>query len=397
MKKLFLILVSASFYSATAMASPCPKPTGNVARLFEMIADRQISAQNVESFFRSHVIAIDALDEECRTPFWVAVALADQSKVEMLYGLSGNPDLNTPFEGDVLTKKRTTFEFALNHGSLTVIDWLRSKGGVWDSNRWNEMPELMIAVGNRIEVVKALIAKGADVNAKELSSQTSILCHAAERAIDAKVIEVLIKAGARVNDSNTFGVTPFLFASAYNRSIDVMKTLVSAGAHIHAESIDQVDALMLAAQFNSAEMVQYLIQLGLPVNKKSKNGFTAIFSAVTNSDEAVKILIQAGADVNARTNLGNSPLMQAASRSWSDGAVRLLIQAGAEVNATNAVGTTALMMAAAQSRYAESVAQIKTLLSAGANKDARNKENKTAYDYAVMYEGLPEALQLLKP
>src|SRR5438105_15186152 len=71
---------------------------------------------------------------------------------------------------------------------------------------------LMTAARNgRIEAVKALLARGADVHAKESRrGQTALMWAAAEG--NTEVVEALLKAGEDLHERLESGFTPFLFA-----------------------------------------------------------------------------------------------------------------------------------------------------------------------------------------
>src|SRR5688572_33319638 len=59
--------------------------------------------------------------------------------------------------------------------------------------------------------VRALLAKGADVNAAQVDGTTAL--HWATHYDDAEAAALLVKAGANVNAANRFGVPPLVLAS----------------------------------------------------------------------------------------------------------------------------------------------------------------------------------------
>src|SRR5436190_19585477 len=81
----------------------------------------------------------------------------------------------------------------------------------------------------KVGAVRALIARGADVHAKESrAGQTALMWAAAEGHVE--VIDALIQAGADFKTPLESGFTPLLFAVREGR-IGAVKTLLKAGAN----------------------------------------------------------------------------------------------------------------------------------------------------------------------
>ena len=72
--------------------------------------------------------------------------------------------------------------------------------------------------------------------------------------------------------------------------------------------------------------------------------------------------------------------------------VELLLSSGANVKLVDAEGRTALLTAAT-TNTTESLATVKLLLKAGADKDVRDKHNKTVYELAKN----PKVRRLFRP
>ena len=89
-----------------------------------------------------------------------------------------------------------------------------------------------IEKGN-LALVKQLISKGADVNAKDELEMTPL--EAAVEKGNLSIVKYLVAKGADVNSKNKlmFGWTPLHFAA--ERSLEVVKYLVSKGADVNAK------------------------------------------------------------------------------------------------------------------------------------------------------------------
>ena len=164
------------------------------------------------------------------------------------------------------------------------------------------------------EVVKALIAANADVNAKEakeVNSFTALIL--ASELGHQEVVQALIAANADVNAKTSYGLTA-LMAASQNGHHQVVQVLIAAKADVNASAFmrvpqkghkgmeqtliiaDGVTALMLASQDDHQEVVQALIAANADVNAKDANGTTALMLASQNGHQkVVQILRKAGA------------------------------------------------------------------------------------------------------
>ena len=94
------------------------------------------------------------------------------------------------------------------------------------------------------------------------------------------------------------------FAAGFNSSIEVVRTLIEAGADVNALDSDQDSPLHLAAEMNP-EIVPALLEAGATVNLLDNNHLSPLFfAAFSDHDSAVAALMAAGAD----PHLGVSPL-----------------------------------------------------------------------------------------
>ncbi|MEX1027739.1 MAG: ankyrin repeat domain-containing protein, partial [Candidatus Paceibacterota bacterium] len=84
----------------------------------------------------------------------------------------------------------------------------------------------------RLRPVQALIAAGAEVNAREGNQQTALMWAAADG--HAKVVQALIDAGAEFLKPLDSGFTPLLFAVREGRT-NVIHGLLAAGADVNSE------------------------------------------------------------------------------------------------------------------------------------------------------------------
>jgi len=122
-----------------------------------------------------------------------------------------------------------------------------------------------------------LIAGGADVNAKDESSNTP-LYYAASYPKALIVVVALIRRGADPNIPCKGGFTPLLQA-CLRKNLDVADYLVSHKANVNANDKDGVTPLHLAAEFgglNRMKLVTLLLDNGADPLAKDRDGVTPV-------------------------------------------------------------------------------------------------------------------------
>ena len=229
-----------------------------------------------------------------------------------------------------------------------------------------------------------LLKKGLDVNARDDQDGRTILMHATWFGhID--VMRILIDKGADVNAKNKNGATALILA-ADKGNAEIVSFLIDKGADFNAKDKNGT-ALILAADKGNAEIVSFLIDKGADINMKDSLGYTPLMKAVGRGHTStMRILLDKGADVNTRTNDGYAALTYGAGSGHTD-IVRVLIDKGADVNSKSSIGYTALMSAAT----AGHVDVVNVLLDKGADINAKTSVGDTALIRASKYGHLDVA------
>jgi len=243
---------------------------------------------------------------------------------------------------------------AAHDGHVAKLETYLKKGG--DANARDEHNRTLLmlaALGSHPELVKLLVDKGADVNASDGSrtplmfallgnptaddaktlkvAQTTMTFSGSGRDLD--VIRVLIDKGADVNAKEKGpyggGKTPLMqelghrFTQGDNK-LDRVRLLLDKGADVNAHDMfGETPLLMALSRFEvelyTPELVKCLVDKGADVNVKDKKGQTPLIRAVRLhwremqgrgfTLDVVKLLVAKGADVNAKDNSGNTPLI----------------------------------------------------------------------------------------
>jgi ankyrin repeat protein len=129
---------------------------------------------------------------------------------------------------------------------------------------------------NDIIKVKALLAAGADVNARDKLGETPL--HVAAVRGYQETSSPLIANGADINARNEDGVTP-LHASALAGHKETIALLITKGADVNARNADGLTPLHAAALAGHTETVELLITKGADVNAKNEDGLTPLNAA----------------------------------------------------------------------------------------------------------------------
>ncbi len=118
-----------------------------------------------------------------------------------------------------------------------------------------------------------------------------------------------------LNLRNREGLTP-LMEAVQQKDIESVKIFLAYKPQLNITGYDyQRNALHLAAQMNSPEIIDLLLDAGMDIDTPAAGafqmkGFRPIHLAAANfAPDAVKKLLERGADINSRTATGATPLM----------------------------------------------------------------------------------------
>ena len=177
---------------------------------------------------------------------------------------------------------------------------------------------LMAAKEGDIEAVKKYLDKGAEINVMARANGQKFegwwsgefnSLHTATQSNNDELVKLLIARGADVNVladrgyNGSQGYTALSYAVS-NGNVGLAEFLISKGANVNLERSPPLHSAVKAPK-NRKELLELLLSKGAEVNKEGA-GETALYSAVdrysaverTDNIEVIKVLLAKGADVN---------------------------------------------------------------------------------------------------
>ena len=237
------------------------------------------------------------------------------------------------------------------------------------------------------EMAEMLLAAGADVNAEAEGGRTP-LHKALKSGDDMALVRLLVEKGASWDIYDRVGGTPVQTAAIYGRTEALKLFLEGGGDPARLANENPPTMLDLAAHRGHVGVVGLLLEHGAPVDARDKGGRAPLHWAAWGGQvEVAGLLLDKGADVNTRDSDGWTPVHVTAAdglRTMTD----LLLTRGADVNAAAEDGRTPLHVAAAAKRTVSrtsrkliSVAEV--LLAGGADIAAKDENGKTPLQLAA--------------
>ncbi|XP_064099647.1 ankyrin homolog [Macrobrachium nipponense] len=177
------------------------------------------------------------------------------------------------------------------------------------------------------------------------------------------------------------GYTALIWAAEMN-SIDIVQSLLERGANINHKSYFGETAAYIAAKKGSLEILKLLLENGANPNVPAAEGYTALLQATWHrSLQMVNELLAKEANPNYQTPSSRYFALYLATRHNERQIMEALINAGANVNLQTSWGVTALQTATIWGHMKAT----KILIEAGADPNLLNIYNQTALMKASIY------------
>lgn len=176
-------------------------------------------------------------------------------------------------------------------------------------------------------MTKFLLAVGADPRGSDqMGRNTVMLASMAGNDRGVEAVKLLLDCGVDPNQSDCNGNNALMLAARSSPCPLTSRMLLSVGTDPHKRDADGLTSLMLVASTKwksgalipdplerGAEMLSELIEAGVGVDLRDKDGNTALMYAAGHA-LLVQLLLKAGANPNLANNLGQSVLIQCCLR-----------------------------------------------------------------------------------
>lgn len=237
-----------------------------------------------------------------------------------------------------------------------------------------------------IEIVKFLIDKGCDVNAKSNNMETPL--HEAAKLVDKELTSLLISKGAVIDINNAANITP-LSAAIYHYEngnvtegrLEVVKLLIEKGGDINRRGMWNWLPIQVAAEFGSAEIIDYLIERGadIPIQQAEEAYQLLNASCRRALPNLFSRLLEKGFELQINRYTGN--LIHMAAAGGSELIVEKLLAIGFKVMTGDGYGWSPLHSAA----EAGKLKVVELLVNKGADINDRSASGLTPYNLAEKY------------
>ena len=237
-----------------------------------------------------------------------------------------------------------------------------------------------------INFIKFLIGKGSNINARDKNGYIVLWHFIKYRNVE--IINLLISAGADVNNINNKNVTTLEYAYyCSNGKYDIIKLLINAGSNING--IHSNGSTFLARLFspnnfspNKFEIIKFILKRGGLMDLQNGNSnmlleYAIKFDKIHPDIDFIKLLIKYGAHIDAQDINLRTPLMIALKYCKHD-IIELLLDYNPDINKQDKYNNTALIVAA---RY-ETPKVINLLIHIGADVNIRTTDKYNALHYA---------------
>ncbi|KAL8809747.1 MAG: hypothetical protein Q9200_003140 [Gallowayella weberi] len=257
-------------------------------------------------------------DTEMGMALHSAVRKQDIKIAKLLLEAGADPDAKPLGETPSIVK-------AVKHADIRMLELLLDYNPDVEANAVGEGTALYIAVAKgEADIVKVLLAHGADPNKRPCGSEPALYKAVSKHHDD--VVKLLLKRDDLKIDDASPGSTTAMYLAAKKGNVELVQSLVAAGANVDARPLGSNTAMFEAARKGNYDICQILLEHGAEVDATTIGDNTALWHVVGKSDLGIiRLLLTHGASTSAKTCGGETVLQRAVSKGKPD-QVELLLQ-----------------------------------------------------------------------
>jgi ankyrin repeat protein len=269
-------------------------------------------------------------DENGRTPWLRAIAAGQMPMVKWL------SEKLTKFN-EVDGEGNGPLHLAISGGE-EVLKFLLTKNLDKEAkNQLGQTPLHCAILQGKSEMLKMLMASGADVEAVDVEQKRPV--HYAAMVGDAAMLKLLLPQIKNTKPVDQFGYTPFLLAVRSGKTL-ASDVLLSDYGDINQEDVYGWVPLFYAIIAGDEAMVQWLARHGAVITARDRYGRSAMhFGVKSGKTSMLELLFRLGLVVQVVDQSGLSPLHWAVLYG-TDEMVQLLVSCGADIRAVDFEGNS---------------------------------------------------------
>ncbi len=281
---------------------------------------------------------INKKDINGNTPLALASKVGNADAVKFLLDRKANVNICN-------NNRQLPLHLAAKEGHLNVVKLLYPKMVILINaqDNWGDTPLTSAVAGNKADVAKFLLSKGANANLANDDKEMPL--HFVVRYNDLQLLEDLyLVTDVNINE-HLNGNTPLSTASKYGHP-EIIKFLLDRQADPNIADEENILPIHIAAVNGHLEALKLLIPETKNINAVDDEGSTTLLNAVYgNKEGVVKYLLEQNANANIPDMNEQLPLYWAVDQENIEN-VKLLIPYTDNINAQNDKGSTVLHIAA---------------------------------------------------
>ncbi len=337
-----------------------------------------------------------------------AIVQKKKESVDVLLEKGANANLRVegdavPFN-DGMTSFDTPLLVAVKSGEIEVVKALLDRGASINfTDRDGYTPLIIAAALGEVDIVRLLISRGAEINRSGNAHHITALMYAVLRG-HKNVVDVLVQNNADRNiilgDDIRYQNTSFstgcktIHIAIKLGYVDIAKALLIDSEDVNSPGNSNNTPLMTAILYGLTEMVEHLVNCNVNINSQATSGATALIYAITKRrDDVVDLLLSRKANVglSCTQNLGkiegievvagDTPL-HIAAKFGNEGLVEKLLLANESiVEVRNSKGQTPADVARPNSKLRDMLNLLKYSLEINRLEDNTHKKSFTLFGH----------------